>query len=142
MVLKKAESTKEQRRGREGSGWGGTELTNRTSCFLLRVSLSSDQSGSLPSSSPAHQPGAERQLGDSLGHRPAGCALGQHVISGPDGKPSTDVSKGTDGEYPAWASAQMAWEEYKDRQVGAGRLKRVRIREVGEGEHPGTGGKR
>lgn len=107
MVLKKAESTKEQRRGRERKGWGGTELTNRTSCFLLHTSLSSDQSGSLPSSSSAHQPGAERQLSDSLGHRPAGCALGQHVFSGPDCKPSTDVPKGTDGEYPAWAMAQV-----------------------------------
>lgn len=108
MVLKKVESTKGQKRGRERNGWGwGTKLTSRTSCFLLLVSLPSDKSGSLPSSSPAHQPGSECQLSNSLGHRPAGCAPRQHIFSSPDCKPSTDVSEGTDGEYPAWAMAQV-----------------------------------
>lgn len=84
----------------------GTELTNRSSGFLLVVSLSSDKSGSLPSSGPAHQPGSECQLSNSLRHRPAGCALRQHIFSGLDCKPSTDVSEGTDGEYPAWAKGR------------------------------------
>ena len=82
------------------------------------MSLSSDQSGSLPSSSPAHQPGSECQLSSSLRHRPAGCALGQHVFPSPDCKPSTDVSAGTDGESPAWATAQVGRED-GGREVGS-----------------------
>lgn len=79
----------------------GMELTKRTPSFPLRLSLSSDQPGSLPSSSPVHQPGSERQLSNSLGHRPAGCAPGQRLLPGPDCEPSADVSEGADGEFPA-----------------------------------------
>lgn len=94
---------------------------NRTTCFLL-VSLPSDQSGSLPSDSPAHQPGSECELSDRLGHRPAGCALGQHIFSRPDCEPSTDVSEGTDGEYPAWATAQVGQGEQAESLRDEGRV--------------------
>lgn len=63
------------------------------------TSLSSAQSGSLPGSSPAYQPGTECQFSRSLGPCPAGRALGQHVLPCPDCQPSTDVPQGADGEY-------------------------------------------
>lgn len=63
--------------------------------------LSSDQFGSLPSSSATHQPGTERQLSHSLWHRTAGSTPGQHGSPSSDCQPGTDVPESTDGESPA-----------------------------------------
>ena len=114
----------------------GVQLSHRSTRFLLHTSLSPDQPGSLPSSSPAHQPGSERQLGSSLRHHPAGRASGQHVFSSPDCKPSTDVSPGTDGESPSWAMAQVSQED-RGREVGSWAIKEGWQLEKGGEEAPG-----
>lgn len=114
------------------------------------TSLSSAQSGSLPSSSPAHQPGTECEFSHSLRPRPAGCALGQHVLSCPDCQPSTDVPQGTDGEYarPGCVPGlqghnQERWEirersrensRSQEQEEGGGRSPRAEWAAVGLGE--------